>query len=1043
MSAASSQADATACPPIPWLPIPAKSQDGQQGSGWAAALQRVPYLRELESAGATITIYRPPTVVQLSEATGCSVSELAGAYNDLPVITLNKIVPRTEHEAAAAAAAAALSVYSDGFEYLQLAPTDDSLEMAAKALMARRPVPDAEEIFWEADYWEVLRRAKRQAQEEKQQRRERKKAQRERRTLLGVSNSSVSATSPNTTTTVVLPSTATSPLHATPHSRQGSLGGHYGDGSGGPGTGGDRSPAGLHMETAAQRTAKGLLRRARFNETHNSSARLLVRSASLLSQGSASQSTIRCRTRPRQDSINSQYTLLGARGFQYPISSVVSEDGCSAMSDSLQTPPMPTMRPHHSREHLGTSLDLELSTSGGPTATTTQSARHSPDVLRPAPTAAFSGSPLRAGDGGCGPAAAGSGGGQCAEAPPGSTSTTSSKQPARSGAPAAAAEASVPASPVEHRPRDASGGVGANSLAPSQNTSPNTWVMRRDGHLHAPLVTPTLSPLAVAAGLQQAPPSSLHRGSDPLSTAGTPPLQPPASLPLSLPALATAADVAAVRKPVEKVPPKPGSSGPSTSSPSGGGSEHTAPLPAAQPPLPQRPKMPPLSTMHRRSTGRALAGGSTAVTDTNPSSRCTTARPGPGRGGTRAPTPASGTKSSGAASSTFAPSASRATVVEGERAGTAAAAAAVPRLPEPVSVVTRAMPRALVVTSAVKSVTSASVTQPSRSAAAAAAVSTPPPSASLAAPESFRRSISPPRGPATTITASTSSASVHPPASPVPSSTAEAVTSPDTPPPAVPASARSSTKPTRKMPPPPPPQQQQQQQVQVQQQKAPLALPPIHISPTRDATRPASTPSDSTTPRGTATTVPPSLTPTREPSMSPRLERTVIAVQAAAPLSPEEGEAGVSKKSPTIAQTQPPSARVPPVVALAAAAPARAAVAASEEPARHESLMAHGDECGAEGKVQSPASSPRTKPGDVADNLAKRDAAVTKEEQASARPSPAASPPHTARTPPAANSGSVAQPATRISTTPAASPPPPQRPAPAPKKKATSCCTVM
>ncbi|CAJ1991827.1 hypothetical protein conserved [Leishmania donovani] len=607
--------------PIPWLPLPPSLSAGASAmiasapsERWAAALQKVPYLRSILE-GPTCTVYRPPTVIQLSEATGCSVSKLAGAYSDLPVITLNKIKATGDQEAAAAAAAAA-SLNSDGFEYLQLSPTDDSLEMAAKALVARRPAPDAEEIFWEAEYWEVLRRAKRQAQEEKERLREKKLGQREKRAVMGASNSSVGVPSPKLGGATTL-SSMNSPSFATPHSRQGSLGGPYGDC-------GDGSPAYLHAQTAAQRTAKGLLRRARYNETHNPVQRVLVRTASLLSQNSATQSVIRCRTRPRRDSITSQQTLPGARGFQYPLSSLASEDGRSATSDSFRTPPPHIAYSHQSRELLAASLELELSTSGGPanTDTTTRS----------------------------GPASA--------EGAKGDTMTTrETAQPHNEGgSPIATRDA------ARKRPSTAAAAVSPDSSSlqissnrcstnlrrgkvnsfPSVTAPPKSSIMQRNSATCAPLITPTALPALEPSAQQSPPPPPLQGDSgkeqkcDPL-------------LPRS---------VGAIRKPVEKQPP--GAEG-GREGRGGGGSS-------------SQPQLLSLSAMPRMSVGQPSAGTSSLTADEQPRFRCTTARPSPDSSNARATSSAS-SRPSGSAPGTSSQSASGPTVTGDSRKAKNAVAA--------------------------------------------------------------------------------------------------------------------------------------------------------------------------------------------------------------------------------------------------------------------------------------------------------------------------------------------------------------------------------
>ncbi|CAG9580415.1 conserved hypothetical protein [Leishmania major strain Friedlin] len=567
--------------PIPWLPLPPSSSSAGASATiasapserWAAALQKVPYLHSILE-GPTCTVYRPPTVIQLSEATGCSVSKLAGAYSDLPVITLNKIRATSDQEAAAAAAA---GLNSDGFEYLQLSPTDDSLEMAAKALVARRPAPDAEEIFWEAEYWEVLRRAKRQAQEEKERLREKKLGQRERRAVMGASNSSVGVPSPKLGGATTL-SSMNSPSFATPHSRQGSLGGP-------PGDCGDGSPAYLHAQTAAQRTAKGLLRRARYNETHNPAQRVLVRTASLLSQNSATQSVIRCRTRPRHDSITSQQTLSGARGFQYPLSSLASEDGRSATSDSFRTPPPPIAYSHQSRELLAASLELELSTSGGPakTGTTTRSGTAPAEGAKgEAMTARETARPHNEGGS------------------PIATRDAARKRPST----AAAAVSPDSSSSLQISSNRCSTDLRRSKVNsfPSVTASPRSSIVQRDSATSALLIIPAALPALEPSAQQRPPPPPLQGDSG--NEQKCRPLLP--------------RSVGAIRKPVEKQPPV-----------AEGGREGRGGGGSSPQPLPPQPQLLSLSAMPRTSVGRPSGDTSSLTVDGQPRFRCTTARPSP------------------------------------------------------------------------------------------------------------------------------------------------------------------------------------------------------------------------------------------------------------------------------------------------------------------------------------------------------------------------------------------------------------------------------
>ncbi|KAG5495589.1 hypothetical protein GH5_03254 [Leishmania sp. Ghana 2012 LV757] len=565
--------------PIPWLPMPPPSSSvgssvviaSAASERWAAALQSVPYLRSIVE-GPMRTVYRPPTVIQLSEATGCSVSKLAGAYSDLPVITLSSIVSAEDQEATAAAIAA-VSRNSDVFEYLQLSPTDDSMEMAAKALMARRPVPDAEEIFWEADYWEVLRRAKRQAKEEKERLREKKRAQREKKAMMGVSNSSVGVRSPNVCMAATL-SSVNLPSFATPHSRQGSLGGP-------PGDFGDRSPASLHIQTAAQRTAKGLLRRARYNETHNSTQRVHMRSASLLSQSSATQPVIRCRTRPRHDSITSQQTLYGARGFQYPLSSVASDDGRSATSDSFRTLNTHIIRSYQSRDLLGTSLELELSASGGPTntGTTTRSGPASAEGAKADAAATPEVSPPH---NGCRPAAA--------------SRDSAKKFPLNTAAAASlVSSTSMPASPN----LDACGQQRSSTSCrvPSNTSSPKSRIIYPHSAAHVSLATSISFPLPERLTLQRAPPSPGQGDSG--RQRKDSPLPPPLT--------------SATRRPVEKQLARTGREREETSGDSVSQARQTS-----------------ISPIYRRLGGRSSPAASSAAAEAQPSSRCATARPSSG-----------------------------------------------------------------------------------------------------------------------------------------------------------------------------------------------------------------------------------------------------------------------------------------------------------------------------------------------------------------------------------------------------------------------------
>ncbi|KAG5470683.1 hypothetical protein LSCM1_01929 [Leishmania martiniquensis] len=564
--------------PIPWLPLAPSSSAGSPSmvasvasERWAAALQCVPYLRSIKE-GPTRTVYRPPTVIQLSEATGCSVSKLAGAYSDLPVITLNNIICAEDQEAAAAATAA-VSRISDAFEYLQLSPTDDSMDMAAKALMARRPVPDAEEIFWEADYWEVLRRAKRQAKEEKERLREKRRAQKEKRAMMGVSNSSVGIRSPNPGVTTAL-SSVNSPSFATPHSRQGSLGGPSGDF-------GDRSPANLHIRTAAQRTAKGLLRRARYNETHNPTQRVHMRSTSLLSQSSATQPVIRCRTRPRHDSISSQQTFYGARGFQYPLSSAASDDGRSATSDSFRTLNTHIIRSYQSRDVLATSLELELSTSGGPTntGTTTRSGPASAEGLKAEAAAAPEVSLPH------------NGGGR-----PAVSQGSTKKFPLNTAAAASLVSLSpMQTSPSRH-PCDQQP-ISTKCIIPSNTTSPKSWIVHPNGATHAPLVAPVSFPPPELSALQRASVSPVQGDSSKQCN----------DSPLPVPS------TSAPRKTVEKQPARVREEREETSRNSPSQSRLTA-----------------LSAVRHRVGGRSSTGASSAVLEAQPSSRCATARPSSG-----------------------------------------------------------------------------------------------------------------------------------------------------------------------------------------------------------------------------------------------------------------------------------------------------------------------------------------------------------------------------------------------------------------------------
>ncbi|KPA84892.1 hypothetical protein ABB37_01346 [Leptomonas pyrrhocoris] len=364
-NAAPPPASASAAPrtALPWQPrevaVAPTPTSSSADDIWDATVSSIPYLSQTHFSGFSI-VYKPPTVIQLSEATGCSVSELAGAYNDLPFIQLCKELPS---DAAATVVAADAQTF-DSFDYLQLVPIDETLELATNAVRARRPVPDAEETFWEADYWEKLKRIKQEEQQRKDMRRRNKMAKEGKREANGASVS-----------TVVLPyaytlgntlSATNSPSFMTPHSRQGSLSGHVGDAETSP------TMASLQSAQRQKRIAKGLLRRARYNESHNPSHAQLhtTRSASLASQNSIGgslpqqqQPVIRCRTRPRSYSINSQQTDV--RGFQYSLSSAMSEGGRSALSDSLRTPPPLSINVvPQPREAFMTSIDLELSTSG-------------------------------------------------------------------------------------------------------------------------------------------------------------------------------------------------------------------------------------------------------------------------------------------------------------------------------------------------------------------------------------------------------------------------------------------------------------------------------------------------------------------------------------------------------------------------------------------------------------------------------------------------------------------------------------------------------
>ncbi|GET91620.1 hypothetical protein, conserved [Leishmania tarentolae] len=573
--------------PIPWLPLspslPSGDSSAMIASGpserWANALQKVPYLRSILE-GPTCTVYRPPTVIQLSEATGCSVSKLAGAYSDLPVITLNKIKAAGDQEAASAAATA-VSPNSDGFEYLQLSPTDDSLEMAAKALMARRPVPDAEEIFWEAEYWEVLRRAKRQAKEEKERIRERKMRHREKRAVMGASSSSIGMPSPKLGGAATL-SSMNSPSFATPHSRQGSLGGPSADC-------GDTSPSYLHAQTAAQRTAKGLLRRARYNETHNPMQRVLVRTASLLSQNSATQSVIRCRTVPRHDSITFQQTLSGARGFQYPVSSLASEDGRSATSDSFRTPPTHIVCSHPSRELLATSLELDLFTSVGPanTDTITHLDPASAECVK-GDTTATREIPQPHNEGGL---------------------PIASRDTARKRSFTAAATMSPDLSSLQiSTNRCSKNRRRGKANKYSVGTSAKSLIVHRNAATHAPLIIPTSLPTPE--------PSAQRRISSPLLLGDGGKEQKCSPLPSS--------SMGSIRKPVDKQPPvAEGRLGEG-----GGGSPPQ--------PLPQQTQLRSLPAMPRRSVGRSSADTFSVTVDGQSMSRCTTTRPLTGTNNARA-----------------------------------------------------------------------------------------------------------------------------------------------------------------------------------------------------------------------------------------------------------------------------------------------------------------------------------------------------------------------------------------------------------------------
>ncbi|KAG5496338.1 hypothetical protein JKF63_02640 [Porcisia hertigi] len=561
--------------PIPWLPLSPPSLVGSSAGipssaseRWKAALQCVPCLRSIEE-GSTWTVYRPPTVIQLSEATGCSVSKLAHAYSDLPVITLNKIASTGDQETPAAE----LDLNFDGFEYLQLSPTDDSLEMAAKALMARRPVPDAEEIFWERTYWEVLRKAKQQMMEKKERSRNKKRLQREKKAMARVSQSSFMMPSPNVGPAPTS-STINSPSFTTPHSRQGSMGGPFSECV-------DRSPANLPHQTAAQRTARGLLRRARYNETHNPIQRGFMRSLSLVSQGSATQSSIRCRTHRRHDSITSQNTLTGARGFQYPLSSVASDDGRSATSDSLRTPLLHLIQSCRSRELLATSLELDLSTSCDPTnnGITTHSGLAlvegakadtpaTSEVLPPHNTGDLFTPP-------CNVARKYQTSGVVAASPILSASIQTSQNRRSSGQPLG----------------------NTNSLLCSDTTPPKSRIMHKGCATHALGVAPTPSPNLGLSAPHCVLLSLLENGNGDERSSSSPS---PAGL---------------KQKPAEKQPSKTERGGNKCR----GGS---APQVLLLQPQPRS-----LAKMQRRSNGRASSGACSEALDVQPSSRCTTARP--------------------------------------------------------------------------------------------------------------------------------------------------------------------------------------------------------------------------------------------------------------------------------------------------------------------------------------------------------------------------------------------------------------------------------
>lgn len=551
-------------------------------AAWSTTIASVPYLAETRF-GAQSIVYKPPTVIQLSEATGCSISDLAGAYNDLPVIRLCKESPR---DAAAPAATPELQKF-DAFDYLQLAPTDETLELATNAVWARRPVPDAEETFWEADYWEKLKRIKQEQQQRKEQRRQNKAAQESRKELTCASVNTVGFPSAYTLGNTL--STSNSPSFMTPRSRQGSLSGHAADADA------SLTMASLPSAQRQKRIAKGLLRRARYNESH--AQQHFTRSASLLSQNSTGppppQTITLCRTRPRSYSTNSQ--LTDARGFQYSLSSVMSEGGRSAFSDSLHTPPLLSINSMpQSREALATSPDLELSMSGGAAKSgTTTCSRNSavgrgrgatppisPPRDEPVPSQRSSRLRTRTGAGAKDP------------------SSTLSADSRRSSPRRKTRDGSLPSNhPHPHRGASALNG---NCPLVVQATDVTTTVMA--ARLYTPLATPTASSSTLKNAPEEAPPEKSNSASPQM------PLRPPAAA-QDVPASVRASDAS------------PAVTAASTARAFCAGELDMAPTSSTG--------MTPLTIdLHCRSSlPHSVESGAEIVMKTDPNSQCTTARP--------------------------------------------------------------------------------------------------------------------------------------------------------------------------------------------------------------------------------------------------------------------------------------------------------------------------------------------------------------------------------------------------------------------------------